>query len=69
MTVTEVADLLGVLEEDVLRMAEHGVLPHPITIDGEPHFPEEPILRRREEEDDAVPSAGGRPLPTTTSSG
>ncbi|TPL43234.1 helix-turn-helix domain-containing protein [Mesorhizobium sp. B2-4-6] len=58
LTVTEVAELLGVLERHVRWMAEHGVLPHPIMIDGEPHFLEEPILRLREEQDDAVPSAG-----------
>ncbi|MCF6115996.1 helix-turn-helix domain-containing protein [Mesorhizobium muleiense] len=58
LTVTEVADLLGVFKENVLRMAQHGVLPQPVTIDGKPHFAEEPILRRREEEDYGVPSAG-----------
>lgn len=58
LTVSEVADVLGVLKENVLRMAEHGALPPPVTTNGEPHFPEEPILRRREEEDDAIPSAG-----------
>ncbi|RUX27066.1 DNA-binding protein [Mesorhizobium sp. M7A.F.Ca.US.011.01.1.1] len=58
LTVSEVADLLGMLKENVLRMAQHGALPHPVTINGEPHFPEEPILRRCEEEDDAIPSAG-----------
>ncbi|MDX8440283.1 hypothetical protein [Mesorhizobium australafricanum] len=58
LTIKEVADLLGMLERNVLPMAEHGVLPHPIMIDGEPHFPEEPILRLRDEEEDAVPSAG-----------
>ncbi|CDX45625.1 hypothetical protein MPLA_770071 [Mesorhizobium sp. ORS 3359] len=58
LTIKEVAELLGVLKRHVQWMAEHGVLPHPIMIDGEPHFPEEAILRLREEEDDAVPSAG-----------
>ncbi|PZV34015.1 helix-turn-helix domain-containing protein [Mesorhizobium kowhaii] len=58
LTATEVADLLGIREENVLRMAQHGVLPQPTMIEGKPYFPEEPIMRRREEEDDAVPSAG-----------
>lgn len=58
LNVTEVAELLGMRKEDVLRMAQHGLLPQPVTIDGKPHFPKEPIMLRREEEDDAVPSAG-----------